>query len=251
MPHFPPLPLGQPIPASPHGVSCSLPTMRDVRGYEEKDPATMRHLTSGYPRFVVHPFACRLAEHFVATRPELAGRTLWLTTSARMARALADHLAGATAGAVVFAVEGLDGVSHPASPALWSRAKTFLQNLGGFLSSRAAESALVRLGLLAASTPETRFAGDAGAEIRRVLRHALPGAADADLVLAPSGMNAIYAAFQASAELQAARVARVRGLDIAKVRELIRNHTDTPDLGIFGDAGVNVLRFNLALDATR
>jgi cystathionine gamma-synthase len=179
--------------------------MRDVRGYEEKDPATMRHLTSGYPRFVVHPFACRLAEHFVATRPELAGRTLWLTTSARMARALADHLAGATAGAVVFAVEGLDGVSHPDSPALWSRAKTFLQNLGGFLSSRAAESALVRLGLLAAATPETRFAGDAGAEIRRVLRHALPGAADADLVLAPSGMNAIYAAFQASAELQAAR----------------------------------------------
>lgn len=205
MPHFPPLPLGQPIPASPHGVSCSLPTMRDVRGYEEKDPATMRHLTSGYPRFVVHPFACRLAEHFAATRPELAGRTLWLATSARMARALSDHLGGAAEGAAVFSADGLDGVSHPVSPALWSRTKTFLQNLGGFLSSRAAESALVRLGLLADATPETRFAGDAAAEIRRVLRRALPGAGDADLILAPSGMNAIYAAFQASAELQAAR----------------------------------------------
>jgi cystathionine gamma-synthase len=63
MPVFPHLPLGQRIPASPHAVSCSLPTMRDVRGYEEKNPETMRRLTSGYPRFVVHPFACQLAAH--------------------------------------------------------------------------------------------------------------------------------------------------------------------------------------------
>lgn len=55
----------------------------------------------------------------------------------------------------------------------------------------------------------------------------------------------------ANAELQAARVARARGLDIVKVSELIRRHTDTPDLGIFGEAGVNVLRLNLALDSTR
>src|SRR5262245_28663690 len=38
MPVFPPLPLGQRIPASPHAVSCSLPTIGDVRGYEEKKP---------------------------------------------------------------------------------------------------------------------------------------------------------------------------------------------------------------------
>src|SRR3954468_7986863 len=92
MPVFPPLPLGQRIPASPHAVSCSLPTMRDVRGYEEKDPETLRQLTSGYPRFVVHPFAKQLAAHFTATMPALAGRTLWLTTSQQMARALVAHL---------------------------------------------------------------------------------------------------------------------------------------------------------------
>ena len=55
MPAFPHLPLGTPIPASPHAVSCSLPTMRAVRGYEEKNPDIVRHLTVGYPRFVVAP----------------------------------------------------------------------------------------------------------------------------------------------------------------------------------------------------
>ena len=199
------LPLGQRIPPSPHAVSCSLPTMRDVRGYEEKNPETMRALTSGYPRFVVHPFARQLVAHFIATEPALAGRTLWLACSERMARSLAAHLGGAAAGAGLFAHAGLHGVSHATNADTYARAKTFLQNIGGFLSSREAEDALVRLGLLAAPHAEKAFSGDATAEIRRVLRRALPQATDADLLLAPSGMNAIHAAFRASAEIQAAR----------------------------------------------
>ncbi len=179
--------------------------MRDVRGYEEKNPETMRALTSGYPRFVVHPFARQLVTRFTATVPALANRTLWLASSRGMAQMLATHLGGAAAGAEVFSQAGLHGVSHPTATATHARAKTFLQNLGGFLSSREAEDALVRLGLVAAPYAETAFAGDAPAEIRRVLRRALPACAEADLLLAPSGMNAIYAAFRASAELQAAR----------------------------------------------
>ena len=217
MPAFPPLPLGQRIPSSPHAVSCSLPTMRAVRGYEEKDPEIMRQLTSGYPRFVVHPFARQLVAHFTATMPALAGRTLWLTSSERMARALAAHVSGpgslpaaasregSVPAANLFSCDGLSGVSHPASPELYARAKTFLQNIGGFLSSREAEDHLVRLGLLAAPHPEETFAAGAAEEVRRVLRRALPGTTDGDLLLAPSGMNAIFAAFRASADLQALR----------------------------------------------
>ena len=197
------LPLGQRIPASPHAVSCSLPTMRDVRGYEEKDPAVTRHLTSGYPRFVVHPFALQLAAHLVTSTPGLAGRALWLTSSEKMARALAAQL-GAASDAAVFSRDGLHGVSHPDSPDTFARAKVFLQNLGGFLSSREAEDHLVRRGLLAAPFPEATFAGDSAAEVRRHLRRALPGAADADLLLANCGMSAIYGAFRAVADLQAA-----------------------------------------------
>ncbi len=199
------LPLGQRIPGSPHSVSCSLPTMRDVRGYEEKDPAVTKHLTSGYPRFVVHPFARRLAEHFIATQPEMKSRTLWLTSSEKMARGLISIL-GETCGAQFFSCDGLHGVSHLAADSdAFRHSKLFLQNLGGFLSSREAEDHLVRLGLLAAPYTEETFSGDAAAEVRRHLRRALPACADSDLVLANCGMNAIWAAFRAVSELQAAR----------------------------------------------
>jgi K+-transporting ATPase ATPase C chain len=53
----------------------------------------------------------------------------------------------------------------------------------------------------------------------------------------------------ANAALQANRVAKARNLPVEKVREMIDAHTDKPDLGVFGDAGVHVLKLNLALDS--
>jgi len=177
--------------------------MRSVVGYEEKDPNVTRQLTSGYPRFVVHPFARQLADH-LAKNLGLAGHTLWLASSASMAGELASHLGAASARVV--SAEGVHGVAHPAADTeLGSRAKQFLQHVGGFISSREAEDHLVRLGLLAAAEPETLFHGDAVAEVKRHLRRAFPAAAETDLFLANSGMNAIYAAFRALSELQAAR----------------------------------------------
>ena len=52
-----------------------------------------------------------------------------------------------------------------------------------------------------------------------------------------------------SAELQAPRVARARGLSVEKVLELVRSNTEGPDLGFLGEPGVNVLTLNLALDS--
>ena len=210
------LPLGAAIPASPHAVSCSLPTMRSVRGYEEKDPAIVSQLANGYPRFVVHPFALQLAAHCVASNPALTGQKLWLTSSLAIAENLVAHLAATAPGTARLFIDtyGLHGVAHPAADTtLAGLAKTYLQNLGGFVSSRAAEDHLVRLGLRPAVHPEAMFAGDAPAEIRRHLRGVLnsrltPAAtpvADPDLFLTNCGMSAIYAAFRAVADLQASR----------------------------------------------
>jgi K+-transporting ATPase ATPase C chain len=52
----------------------------------------------------------------------------------------------------------------------------------------------------------------------------------------------------AYARLQAARVAAVRNLPLARVRQLIGDATDGRSLGFFGEPGVNVLELNLSLD---
>ena len=53
-----------------------------------------------------------------------------------------------------------------------------------------------------------------------------------------------------AAELQAARVAAARKLDVSRVRELIAMHTEPPTSGFLGRARVNVLELNLVLDET-
>jgi potassium-transporting ATPase KdpC subunit len=52
-----------------------------------------------------------------------------------------------------------------------------------------------------------------------------------------------------NAMAQALRIAAARGVDAALIEGLIANQTEGRFLGIYGQPRVNVLRFNLALDA--
>lgn len=54
----------------------------------------------------------------------------------------------------------------------------------------------------------------------------------------------------ANAALQCARVAKARSVSLEKVRNLIAANTDRPTFGLLGEEGVNVLKLNLALDAS-
>jgi K+-transporting ATPase ATPase C chain len=52
----------------------------------------------------------------------------------------------------------------------------------------------------------------------------------------------------ANAMVQAARVAKARSLPVARVNALVMQFTEGRDLGVLGEAGVNVLRINAAMD---
>ena len=54
-----------------------------------------------------------------------------------------------------------------------------------------------------------------------------------------------------AAQVQAARVAKARGLDAGKIDALIAANTEAPQFGGLGQPRVNVLKLNIALDAAQ
>jgi potassium-transporting ATPase KdpC subunit len=72
----------------------------------------------------------------------------------------------------------------------------------------------------------------------------------ADLVTA-SGSGLDPEISPAAAEYQAARVARARHLEPARVRALIKSHQRERFFGLFGERRIEVLELNLALDELR
>lgn len=51
-----------------------------------------------------------------------------------------------------------------------------------------------------------------------------------------------------AARLQLARVAAARNIEQAQLEQLISQHTEQPQLGLFGQPRINVLQLNIALD---
>jgi len=176
-------PLGATVPASPHATVVSLPTLADVEGYERKDPATLRHITVGYPRFVRHRLVAAAAARAAQERGR--GGELFPLVS----RAAAERLAR-RAGAVIASLDDVGDwvlLTTTAGDAATRLAK-LVQHTGTLISSRQADAFLA---------PERRHVGAAPAPVRQALAPYLAGVAPADLLLATSGMNAVDAAIAA------------------------------------------------------
>jgi cystathionine gamma-synthase len=174
--------IGQPIPSSIHAVSVALPRWRDVVGYEEKAPEVMERLSSGYPRFVVHPLVEKLGRSLADGQPCLP---LPSRQTAEFAADFVKRMSGTQPKIV--AANGVHGVvaSGNGNAAL----RTFWQHAGLIVSSRQADAHL----------SGKRFQSN-GHSVRASLRKQLAGFYDcdeSDVFLAPTGMASVFAALRA------------------------------------------------------
>jgi cystathionine gamma-synthase len=207
MPAFHDIPLGQPVPDSPHAVLCSLPRLADIIGYEERRPETIAAMRVGYPRFMTNPL--------VARAQELAGREIGGAGAVRLAQseALAAGLAKFVrpGASTPKAWRGAWAVVMPADAELLARAKVFHQHVGAAITSRQAEDILAEAGAGRARFAEATYSGNAEAKIKSNLAEAYGVADAAGILLTGSGMTAFYTVFNA---VRAAQLPRGRWLQL-------------------------------------
>lgn len=185
-----------------HSVSVSIPDIASVVGFEAGDPAVLRRISRGYPRFRPHPWVCDVAALVagdIGRRPD----EVVLTRTARSARSAAAY-AGLGPEAVIEA-RGLSGVVVGDGDGRAERVRGYVVHTGSHLSSRQAEDVLLSEGLLAAPQPETSDPDDPELQVRAALAAAYGARGPGDVSLHNSGMNAVYAALAAVTDVQLPR----------------------------------------------
>ena len=174
--------LGRPLPKSTHAVSFALPLWDHVVGYEEKTASVASRITTGYPRFVIHPLVAEMGKL-------LGGGQPWCLPfpSPHAAEQAADFVCRTSGQPAEIVTRGdWQGVltDEPGYAAL----RAFWQHTGLIVSSREAEARLAGRAPLSESEA-----------IRKSLRQQLAGfygCAEHDVFLAPTGMAAQWAALQ-------------------------------------------------------
>lgn len=196
-------PLGKCLPGSLHSVVCSLPTLADVYGYEEKKPEVLSKLTTGYPRFLPHPLILR-AQAAVAQEMGLLPENIALVSSEKSGKELLQFAGGT--GSNIEQHDSFTVIRLPAEQDARDRARYFLQHTGLSICSREAEDWLVKKGILPCIEKEALAdcgAANADLYIREQLHEVYGTSSPDDIFLARGGMNAFYAAYRATNALQA------------------------------------------------
>lgn len=99
----------------------------------------------------------------------------------------------------------------------------------------------------------TEYLGVVEARIDTFLLHN-PGVNKADIpaeLVTASGSGLDPHLSPAGANVQIARIARVRNIPSTRLRQLVDEHTEGPLLGLFGPSTINILKLNIALDALK
>ena len=190
--HFP---LGTPVPPKEHAVCVSIPTFKDLVGYEEKKPEILNKLKSGYPRFVRHQRINELSKYWNRQKPEAPNETFFFSNPKDWD--FAQNILKISEAEVEQQEKYLI-VHIPGRSKDCAKLHKFFQHAGVGLSSRHAETILDSLGILSIGesvTPNLAAEDD----IKSIISKAHgPQVSPEDVLLTISGANAFTSVFRAA-----------------------------------------------------
>jgi cystathionine gamma-synthase len=192
-PYLQPFELGVPLPlGNPHAVSVHLPNMDDVIGYEEQDPAVLKKMQSGYPRFFVNKLVEKLIIHTRSHHSISESADLLPVMDKKAIELLRERFGS---GIDFVELMGCCFVVVKKEDNRNKQIRDFIRYSGLFLSSRKAEDNLFSMGKISEIHPE-KLLRQGDHFIQKELARAYGSAASDDVFLASCGMNAIFAVFQ-------------------------------------------------------
>ncbi len=174
--------------------------MADVIGYEEKEPRVLKSFEAGYPRFFRNPLLAELAQRLAAEGCMGPEDPLLPTEAAALD--LCSFLGlGMDCAAPV---QDLWTIRLPDSAHVRQECRAFLQHTGCGLSSREAEDFMeIQFGRRPYSEERSPAGPRENAGRIRARLHDIYGtAAETDIRLFRSGMNAFYSGFRALQSIQ-------------------------------------------------
>ncbi|MBW6488953.1 PLP-dependent transferase [Sulfurimonas sp.] len=199
--YFHHIPTGQSLPVNNiHAVSVSMPYLQDVFDYEEQTPEIFDKIKSGYPRFVLHPYVKQLAS-YIKNKYKIASEFEVVLLSSHKAVKLVSEK---------YFIDNKIDVDEPFGVVLVQNETNQLQNVlnyiqhvGCSVSSRFAQDYLCRVKVLKNKQEEKLENRDIAKDIVMCELSLAYNQPTEKIMIAPSGMNAIYAAIMGLSSIQA------------------------------------------------
>ena len=193
--------VGERIPDCPHAVVSNLPTLNDVRDYEEGVASVVSSMKQGYPRFVRHEWVELLTEY---TTRSLNLKAVWavLVTKSLSIKEYAEKLdPRIQIRAIDSELYGFEAYymfveqDHLSSVEIL---RMFIQHSGCEISSRCAEASLVKLGIIQAcpGSLNKNYHQASLDSVKKKISRLCEAESHEDVILTSSGMNAFFSAFR-------------------------------------------------------
>lgn len=197
---FQPIPTGETLPVNNvHAVSVSMPKIQDVIDYEEGCGEGFDKIKSGYPRFVLHPYLKILAS-YIKKKYKVSNEYEVVVLSSQNAVKLVSEKYYIHNKIEIDEPFGVILVQNGTSQL--QKVLMFIQHVGCNLSSRFAEDYLYSVGLINEKKVEELEKEEISKDIiLKTLAEAYEQPKE-NIVLATSGMNAIYSVVKGLRNIQ-------------------------------------------------